>query len=646
MNTEAELKELSTEDTALQAELNSIITKNLDGSKKFFSDRENNRIRFEGLDNGSKTKKEKWQTRYISPFPATSIEQKAAYLTEAMTSLGPDFIQFLPYDNVEQEDQSLILTRLVSYYLSKTNTVEKVYLFSKDLLIYGTAIAQVFYNYRKRKIVKKTGPKLSMVNGQYQQVDGREETEKVDKDQPDFKNVRLNNFYPDNECTSLEDARNVVCRELISFSRISSYKESRNLRNLEQAKAAGIPKRAFNKTQTASNSTRLGRAGRMAEYDVDSIINMNADESKNDPICELMTIYRPGTCQLVLNGVVISDEDSYYEDIRYPFIISRNQPLNGEFWGRSDMDIMENNVKHHEELANLIKDNYVEHLRPTRLLDMSLGQEAIKRLQNAGPGAQIAVPDTNGVVELRPTQFDTTVVQYAQGFLDEAKSAVAINPLMEGQNPGSGIRSQGSLELYQQIGSTRMSVLVNMMAYEFGRLGEMFVQLIKQFGNEEIGFMISGKLGESYQQTISPINIPDNVQCKVQLSTIADSKRQQRVASMLQLIQTAVQLDRTGTFRDQRAMVEVFIESRLFEDSKEFYETDPQVILSRALLAANAAGNKQPLVTGGLTPGPSAQQQAAPPQGEPQQQDLSGQQPQAPTQPTEGNLAGSNQYAA
>lgn len=637
-------EDLSAKDQKLKAELDDIINDCLEGARKFFSDRENARIRFEGLDLTMKTKKEKWQSKYISPFPATSVEQKAAYLTEALTSLGPDFIEYLPYDNIEEEEQTNLLTRLVAYYLSKSNTIEKVYLYNKDMLIYGTGIAKIYYNYRERKVTRKVGRKMGMMDGSLAEFDVTEEKSKVEKDQPDFKVTELNNFWPDKEGSGLDDFRHIVERELITFKRMESYQKTRNLRNLNLAKKAGIPKRNFGKL-SMTTATKQGRAGRTAEYNVDQIINFNTDKGKNNPVCELLTIYRPGTVQLVLNGIPISDEEPYYDDIRYPFIISRNQPINGEFWGRSDMDIIENNIRHHEEMANLIKDNYVEHLRPTRLLDMSLGQEAIKRLQNAQPGAQIAVPDTDGVVELRPTPFDTTAVNYAQGFLDEAKASMAINPLMEGQNPGSGIRSEGSLELFQQIGSTRMSLLVNTLAYEFGRMGEMFVQLIKQFGNEEISFAVTGKLSESYSLAVRPVNLPDNVQCRVLLSTIADNKRQQRIAQMLQLITQAAQLDQLGTFRSERAMVEVFIESRLFEDGQELYEKDPNVIMARATLAANAAGKPSPTVTGGLNPGVGAMgQQQAPGGGGGA---FPGQQPAPqpatnPQRPQEGNPQGVN----
>ena len=652
-STDTNVKELSEKDKKLKAEIDGVIDRCLTGARKYFPDRENNRVRFEGMDLALRTKKEKWQSKYISPFPATSIEQKSAYLTEAATSLGPDFLEYLPYDNIEGEQQALLFTRLVAYYLSQTNVTEKIYLWSKDLLIYGTGVMKVFYNYRERMVKKKIGQRLSVgEDGQLVMVDAEEEIIKVEKDQPDFENVKLNNFWPDPDATCLDDMRYIVCRELITFSKISSYKKSRNLRNLDQAKKAGIVERNFGRLSTTKYSLYgpkdVSVAGpykteRLADYDIDEIIKHNDSKNNVNPVCELLTIYRPGTVQLVLNGVPISEEEPYYEDIRFPFIVVRNQPLNGEFFGRSDMDIIQNNIRHHEEMANLIKDNYVEHLRPTRLVDMSLGQEAIKRLQNAGSGDSVAVPDINGIRELRADSFDTTAVNYSQGFLDEAKMALAINPLLEGQNPGSGIRSEGSLELFQQIGSTRMSLLVNMMAYQLSKLGEMFLQLVKQFGAEEIVFTVTGKLSESYQLAVRPVDIPNNCQVKVQLSAIADSNRTKRIQQMLQLIQTAAGMDSLGTFRSERAMVEVFVESRLFEDSAELYETNPEVINARAMLSANAAGKPQP-TSPGSNPGPAIMQSMQQPQQFPGGPPPGPQAPPSNSQrPMEGNPQGLNQ---
>jgi hypothetical protein len=641
-----EVEDLKEKDKKLKADLDFIINKSYSAASKYFSDRENNRIRFESIDTSLKTKKEKWQAKYVSPFPAFSVEQKACYLTEALTSLGPDFIQYMPFDNLEAEDQSQVLTKLIAYYLTNTNTIEKVYLYSKDLLIYGTAVARIFYDYETRMVKKNRGKKLTLIDNQFAEVDDITETEVVDRDMPNFENVRLHNFWVDDECpdNTMDSMRQIILRELITFKKIEAYEESWGLRNLEIAKKTGIPSRDFGKmSNDRSNNMRRQRT---ADYDVEQIVKLNESGRKDNPICELLTIYTPGKVQLVLNGIPISDKMVIYDNIRYPFIVSRNQPINGEFWGRSDMDIIENNIKFHEEMTNLIKDNYTEHLRPIRLIDMSLGQEAIKRLQSAQPGAQIAVPDVNGVVELRPTSFDSSAVPYAAGFLDEAKTSMAINPLMEGENPGSGIRSEGSLELYQQIGSTRMSVLVNILAAAFMQMGKMYVQLVKQFGAEDISLIVTGKLNEATKLALRPVDLPDNVQVKVMLSTVADAKRAQRVASMLQLVSAAVQMDDMKLFRKERAMVEVFIESRLFEDGKEFYETDPNILIARATLAAQAAGNQSPTVTGGLVPPQgAAPQQPAPQQSAPAEAPESQMPTSSPQRPAEGNPQGVNQFS-
>lgn len=281
---------------------------------------------------------------------------------------------------------------------------------------------------------------------------------------------------------------------------------------------------------------------------------------------ELLTVYRPGTMQLVLNGVPISDEQTIYDEIPYPFIVARNQPLNGEFYGRSDMDITSSSVMHYEEMNNLIKDNYVEHLRPTTLLDQALGTEAIEDLMRRESGGMVVVPDINGIQELRPTPFDSTAFNYALNYLDEAKNSIAINPLMDGQNPGSGIRSEGSLERFQQVASTRMAVLISMLTFQFENLGKMIIKLVKQFAGDEVIINVAGKLGEPALLVLRTNRIPLDINVKVRLSHVADTRRATRLAEMQRLIELAANYDQIGIFRLERALVELFIESRAFEE--------------------------------------------------------------------------------
>jgi len=627
--------------------LDDIIKTCLDGNRKFFQDREKGRVRFEGFDTKQKTKKQKWQSNYVSPFPSVSVEQKAAFLTEATTNLSPGFLEAQPMNNIDGTDEALGLTRYFEEVMEHANPVEKIYLFTKDTLIYGTGIMKTYWDYKTRKNIVK-GEKKITINPKSGEMEFKRELieeDIVDVDQPNFENVKINNFLIDPEATCLDDARYIVTRQLITYNQVKGLKEARGLRNLTIAKEAGLPERDFGKLSDSALG-KLGRNNRRAEYDVDEIRMKNADsKDKNNPICELMTVYRPGTVQLVLNGIPITEEQTIYEGIRYPFIVLRNQPLNGEFFGRSDMDLIEPNVNFHEEMTNLIIDNYLEHLRPTTLIDQAIGTDAIERIKKREPGDMVVVPDLDAVLELRGQAFDKSAISYSESFLQESKTAMAINPLMEGQNPGSGIRSEGSLEIFQQIGSTRMSLLVNMLANQMSKMGRMMVSMLKQYGDEEIYVTINGRLGDTWQQVIRPSKLPHNTNVKVRLSIIADTRRQARLAQMRQMIMDTAQLDQTGTFRKERALVEWYAASGdLWEDPLALWETDPEVINARNIIAADAAGRSQPGNPGSmgspkLEQAMQAQQQ--PPQGSPNGPEMG----QAIQRPGEGNPNGNNQFS-
>lgn len=629
---------LSDELKAKKAKTDTLLGNLWDQNKRFFNDREEHRLRFEGISRKVKGEKEKWQNNYVSPIPMTAIEQKASYLTESITSSGPEFLEFETFDNIESEDLALAITRVVSAFMRRTNPSEKLYKHCKDLLIDGSAVFRVFYDYRVSTVIEESDTLTYDEEGNLVSSKSYTEKPKVDFDQPNFETVQLNNFWVDTSTEDIDDASCMAYRQLIHKSVLDGYTAS-PIWNIdpeahEVALKASVPQRTFARSPILPHTTN-SLSTRFADYDIDTINKNNYNKYKDDPIIELIWLHKPYKVQLIVNGIPITDEKTIYPTIKYPFIMTKNQPKTGECFGRSDIDQITQNIRHHEEMVNLIKDGYIRHLRPQRIVDSSVDQASLERLRNSGPDDVIVLHDPEALREFRPDSFDTTAVNFSAGFIEEAKKTIAINPMMEGTNPGSGIRSEGSLEFFQQIGATRTSTLLNSLVFTLERLGTMFVQLMKQFSEPEIVARYVGKLGQTTDIMMQVSDIPDDIGVKVKLSPLADPQRKSRIQEQLTLIKSAVESDTQGVFNVHRAFAEVFAESRLFEDPYELWHTDPQVILSKQILAAQNAGKPQPST--GLTLSPLLQAQQ-------QQQVQLGSAASVPTA-NEGNPNGNNQFS-
>ena len=609
----------------------------------YFADRERHKLRFEGIDLSIKSKKEQWQNTYISPYPAMAIQQKSAFLTESIVSTD-EFLKYYPAGNLEKKNDADLYTRLIAYYMRNINLGRLSEKHNKNVLIEGTGIYRVYWAYQKSRHKVKAGKKLVFDEkiGALRQEDAYVEKEFVELDQPMFEPVKNNDIWIDADAESIEKARYVIYRDVVCLSKLKQMQDSGvwGIKHLDKVKESPFPDRSYENIKIDGDSSR-SLSNRRAEYDIDSIQRQNLTNRKNDPLVELLYIHTPYEIQLVANGVPITPKQVIYEGIKYPFVETVNLPITGEFWGRSDIDQIQADIKHHEEMVNLIIDNYKRHLEGTMILDSSVTKKEQEQLESPEPRKIVRLGAANpktAIEFIRPDTFDTTSINFNESFKQQAKQNLAINSMMEGEAPGSGIRTEGSLQMFQQIGATRTSVLMRDLIYTYERIGKMFIKLIKQFADEEIVFAAAGKLGESVEYVLRKDDLSDQVSVKVQLATIAEPERMSKTERQLAMLERAVGLDDMQVVDKYRMMAEIFAESSDWEGALDYFETDISILEAKQNLAVESASKTKSIIP----QSPKMQQLASPSQEQfpgqapPQASDVRG--------ITEGNPEGANQF--
>lgn len=625
--------------TSKDRELQSIVQFCFDASQEFFEDRCRNKARFEGRREKREARQAENDHEYISTAGSEMIEQKAAFTTEAVTNFGHKMFTVGTYNNIEAARDAKASAELLNYYMSNIPVTEQGYMLHKNMYLYGTSVAEVYFRTltikepvgesRVQLTVDEEGTFGSIFSSKYEEVEYLK--------QPVFRQVRLQNFWPDPEITdgTIDTARFICVRELRTASSVRKNKVRFDLKNLSAAIDCPIPDRM------SFTSSAGGLRKRLAEYDIENIRkrNQRSEATKSDPIVELITIYRPGTVQFMVNGKVVSDEIVIYPEIRYPFAIFRNQPEDGEFWGRADLELVKNNIDFYEELINLVHDKYLMNLKPVLFADaMSMDLDQIEKFKKAKAGDVIAIDNftSESVKEFKQDTPDASTIAFAEGFLSEVKKALAINPMMEAENPGSGIRTEGSLQLFQRIGSTRMQTQLNIVTKCWEEIGRLMLRMAKIFADEEVYLSVTGALGDTVEGFIDPRKVNTNTKFKIKLGAVADPKRDTRVAQMLQYIEACKSLDSLGIFRGEQALAETAEHMDIFNDPVSLWETDPEVIKARRELMATTAGREQPSSLTGI-PSPSSVQAAQPQEQQPQpaQEARPAQSSDLPT-PTEG----------
>jgi hypothetical protein len=570
-------------------ELNCIVDYCINNSFQYFGDREKNNRIYEGSYSINHNNSEKFNQEYRSTTIQRMINIKASFVTEALKGVPGKFFRVSKYNNKEAARMAKAATIVLNYYISKIPLAEKMIKIHKDAYKYGTAVLKAYHQSKDIKI-----PVQNMF------LDKETLQNTITDQQPTFKQIRLNNFHPDPQSVdgTIDGCRWIVERELKTRKAIEANKEKFGLKNLEKAFESALPERGEgNSLDNFHKSVRV----RDGQYDIESLKtrNDNAANSK-DPISELITIYRPGTVQFMVNGVVVSDEFALYPGIRYPFVKITPIPEEGEFWGRAEPELSFNDVSFADNLTNMIKDQYLLHMKGNIFYDSTIiDEEDIEKWKKSEANEAIGITGAVDASVIQQWQADSPnpdVIAFRNFFENNIKHAMSINPLMDNESPGSNFRTDGTLSMFQQIGTTRVQSELSIIMDAWADLGGLLFKMAKIFNDGGLDFAVTGTLGDVTDDVLQMRDLPFDVKFDVRLAAGTDPERAARKARMINDIQIAQQMDQLGNFRYEEAIIEMAQYYDDWEDFSQYYITDPEEIQARvelSNLAAQAIGKQE-----------------------------------------------------
>lgn len=619
-------------ETKKDEQAKSIIDECLSHAALYQEDRRRNWELYEGVREKKEEKQTKFNHVYRSHIGAKSVEQLATFSTQALTNEGGRIFRVADYNNVEVARQASAATTLLNYYMANIGVSEELYKTLFEAECFGTGIMEVEYKTIYTQVPDEENSTIKMLvgkDGKFGAIRAQKYKSVPYMKQPFLRQVRIMDFWADKQATSIDTLRYACIREVMSYEDVKQHKERFGLKNLKAAKEMGFPKRDLLKTD---NTIREGHRQRDTEYDVEAITEFNTSKSgQKNPKVEVVRIFKPGTVQFVMNGVVISEELQIYPGIRFPFVMFRNEPKPGEFYGRSSIELIRNDIEFNEEMISLVHDKFLMNLKPIFLADANAFMASqLKEYKNAGPGDIVAINGLNieAIREVKAQAPDASAINFAGMFEQNAKSAVSINPIMDGGTDiSSGVRTDGGFELISRMGSTRLQNKIRIYAKAFEDVGRLVLQMAKIFADEAEYISVTGALGDTAEQFIDPRELDTRVKFKVQLGQIADPARQAKMNAQLNWLSMASKMDPLGIVRSYKGLVEAAATGDLFEDSVGLIETDPAVIEARAFLQTQSAGLQQPgpSMLGSATEMQKLMQAQNP---QPQQQDPNAQQQQ------------------
>lgn len=257
------------------------------------------------------------------PYVYSTVDTTRSKLLAVAFSTRP-YIGFVPKD-ANDVDSAKNMEKLVDFQLSRADaeTMLKFYKMLTDMLIYGACPFEVGWRYEE-KVQRKKVPRFELDGDLLMGYDIIEEAVAL-WDDPDFQPFMIDDFYPDPDGTSIDDCAWVIRRR---------YLTEPELRKLE---AQGVYK--INDYDAIRKDTEIntGRRERLAAI---GATQQEADSEERR--IELLEMWQDNEVVTLCNRTeIIRHEPNPFWHGKKPFGMVRFDPLNGEFYGISMVEVIE-----------------------------------------------------------------------------------------------------------------------------------------------------------------------------------------------------------------------------------------------------------------------------------------------------------------
>lgn len=591
-------------------------------SSKMFDDRAKYKRRYL---NDMDVEKADWQGQIAHPLPHLAVERKSSFLTDAvMGNASRPLFKVRPWaDNINAVRKSRANTAYIQQQQAQMSLTELFYTAFKTMFTSGTAILHTFWD-NQIEVIQPDEEQVVEVarnedgspifeNGKRKLIVTKKKPQPIvipRTDRPGIVEIDINNFWPDPAATSLEDARFIVVRKVLPFKTLKHFEKLGRLKNVDLLK-----KTQFTTRETRNyHADRLGRYSNFSQFR-ESRLQEYGDIDPDNKMVEIIEFYEPGKVSIMGNDSILLDVERPVYRARYPFVRLANLPQTGEFFGLSEFVICDRLFTHVDQMQNMIFDNWEKHLKGVTLIDSGVSEMALEQLKAGEPGDVIRINDLNGIKTERPELFDASVVQGMEILLQECKDAMSVDGAISGVSPGSEVRDSQSFEIFTRISQVTLSVMVRRIQESLRDLGRQWVALNKQFLKDPIRIRLAGanamdtltegkNVDEEILDPKNPADIPYQADVDVQLSTIADVRRDREIRQMVEGINLAAQNSR---FRGEDALLQLFAKLDVFEDTLSLF-VDPstpegqQELLNRSQINAMSAGKQNPVLAGRFAP--------------------------------------------
>lgn len=518
------------------------------------------------------------------PYTYSTVDAVRSKLLTACFANRP-YVSFIPKDADDVETAKNMET-LVDSQMNRTDVefMVRMYKLFTDMLIYGGCPYETGWRNESAMVRRKVPIIENGILLGYEE----QEIEVVNWDDPDFQPFMIDDLYPDPEGTSIDDCSWVIRRRYITRKELEAKVEEGiyKVKDMEAINQAGD-------RISEGKQDRLAAIGAADAY---------ADESDvGGRRYELLEMWEDDRVTTVINRTeVIRDEENPFWHGKKPFGFAKFDPLNGEFYGISLVEVIEylqaelNTTRNQriDATSQTINRMWIVlkgmGLEPADLVSRPNGIIWVDSLEEVPKEVEFKPPEPAAYQEESIIKADiqeaTSTYNEARGAPSDAKRTATENAIRE---RSTNIRFETKLRIFEALG--------------LKRLGFFYDQLNQQFIDDIRSIRTSGEDGGYEWQEMRPEDIAGRFEYQPAGSSIEPTLDKLEYRTNL--------LNLYNEFKEDPEIRTRELKKRVFEafgikDTEKLIKSEEEIIQEQQEEMA-AQGELQAMLaeSGGLLPG-------------------------------------------
>jgi hypothetical protein len=371
----------------------------------------------------------------------------------------------------------------------------------KPALLYGTSVAKVYWKHDPGKF---DGPMLEVVD--------------------------IFDFFIDPEARSIDDARFVIHRKMISMEELKERQKSGIYKNVDKIRQG--------------EGTDNNRNPVLEKDD----ITMRIEDVRD---VELLEYWENDRVVVIANrDVILRDSPNPFSHGKKPFVDISFIAVPHEFYGIGVVEPLEGlqnelNVKRNQRLDNV-------NLIINRMWMMQSGSVDDLRQLRSRPGGVIVTNDINGLKPLPIDDVTASSYNEEERVIRDIHNTSGINEFVRGNQIIGGNITATEVKIKSEQATTRLDYNLKLMAEKGIRtITQMVIQLNQQFIDKPMVIRVVGSDGVNYRK-ISLHEISGNFDVKVNPDPagIGEEERLQNATTALQILQNVRGADPVPLIKD------------------------------------------------------------------------------------------------